>query len=260
MADDVSHPYLDGPRPLPFVHRGGAGESAENTTEAFQVAWDLGFRWFETDVRASRDAVLIATHDATLDRTTNLSGRIARLRWSELATARSAGGEALVRLEQLLSDFPEARFNLDVKAGNAVFPLVQLLWRRRELLDRVCVTSFSARRLDAVRRLVGDGLCSGASASEVLALRATSRLGRTSRLAEVAQVVQVPARGGGVTFAEPSFLRAAHEIGLPVHVWTVDDPQTMERLLDLGVDGIMTDRPTMLRDVLQRRGVWATSA
>lgn len=250
----MPHPYLDHPGPLPIVHRGGAGEAAENSAAAFRRAAALGFTHVETDVHVTADGVVLAFHDHRLDRATDSRGAIEELTWAEVRRARIAGTEPIPRLADLLSELPDVRFALDPKHDAAVRPLAELL-RRADALDRVCLGSFSDRRLAWLRAALGPRACLALGPRGVAALRVAATTGRAARLPP-AQVAAVPARVGALRLVDRRFVAAAHAHGLRVHVWTVDDPDEMERLLDLGVDGLMTDLPLVLRDVLVRRGSW----
>jgi glycerophosphoryl diester phosphodiesterase len=248
--------YLDAQGPLAFAHRGGAGSAPENTMAAFTQAIQAGYRYLETDVHATADGKLVAFHDATLDRVTGHRGRIAQLPWSVVRTARVWGAEPIPLLEDLLGAWPEARLNIDIKAGTAVEPLADVL-RRTGAIGRVGITSFSDRRLRRIRALLGPRLCTALGPREVLRLRNASWWGRPGAGATPGvPCVQIPLRFG-LTFADQRFVDYAHACGLQVHVWTIDDPATMNRLLDLGVDGIMTDQIGALREVYQARGLWA---
>jgi glycerophosphoryl diester phosphodiesterase len=254
----TGHPFLDHPGPIPFAHRGGAGDLPENTLVAFEAAIRLGYRYVETDVHATVDGVLLAFHDDRLDRVTDRTGRIADLPFTEVARARVAGREPIPRLEELLAAWPELRVNVDPKDDTTVRPLIEVV-RRTGAIDRICVGSFSGRRLTRVRAALGPRLCTSLGPRGVAALRGASwRVPGLARLvgAEGAACVQIPVRQGRLPIVDRRFVRAAHGLGLPVHVWTVDDPAEMEALLDLGVDGLMTDRPAILRDVLSARGLW----
>ncbi|WP_425508569.1 glycerophosphodiester phosphodiesterase family protein [Streptomyces genisteinicus] len=250
----ISHPYLDHPATLAFAHRGGAADGLENTAAAFRRAADAGYRYFETDVHTTRDGRLVAFHDATLDRVTDSGGRIAALPWSEVRRARVAGREPLPLFEELLEEFPDARWNVDVKAASALEPLIALIGRTGAW-DRVCVGSFSERRVARAARLAGPRLATSLGVRGVLGLRLSS-LGVPAPLRGGAVCVQVPEKEYGVRVVDRRFVRAAHDRGLQVHVWTVNDAEGMERLLDLGVDGIMTDHLETLRTVLTGRGLW----
>lgn len=233
-----------------YAHRGGAREATENSITAFRQAASLGFTYLETDVRPTRDGVAVLHHDADLDRTTDGSGKVRNHTWGQIRSVRLADGSTPLRLEELLEDLPDARVNVDVKEAGSVVALAEAV-RRSNAAGRVCVTSFSARRLNQARRLLPTGVESSAHPWEVLGLRA---LPRTPALPRVTRV-QVPVRALGITLVEPGFLTRAHSQGLSVDVWTVDDASEMHRLLDLGIDGIMTDSPGVLRDVLQQRAI-----
>lgn len=251
-----SYPFLDSDGPIAFAHRGGAADGLENSLAAFAGAVDLGYRYLETDVHATADGVLLAFHDHTLDRVTDRVGRVARLPWSAVSRARIGGREPIPRLEDLLGTWPDIRVNVDVKEAAALRPLVDTI-RRTNALDRVCVASFSERRLAYVRRELGPRLCTSLGPRGVMLLRAAA----TSRAAAVlaprgVPCAQVPDRLGRLRVVTPALVELAHARGQRVHVWTVDDAADMHRLLDLGVDGIMTDRIHTLRDVLVARGHW----
>jgi glycerophosphoryl diester phosphodiesterase len=201
---------------------------------------------------------VLAFHDDRLDRLTDRSGVVARLPWSEVRRARIAGREPIVRLDELLASFPDARVNIDAKHDPVVVPLIRLL-RAGAALERVCLGSFSDRRLAVLRAELGPDLCSSLTRTEAAALRAAS-LG-AGRLSAVVtrgggRCVQVPLRVGRLPIVDARLIGAAHALGLPVHAWTIDDPATMDALLDLGLDGLMTDRPAILRERLVARGAW----
>lgn len=249
------HPFLEHPLPIPFAHRGGAGDAPENTMPAFQQAVDLGYRYLETDVQVTADGVLVAFHDDDLSRTCRRPGRISELPWAEVATARVDGSEPIPLLDDLLGAWPDARLNIDCKTDAAVAALVAAL-RRHRALDRVCVGAFDDRRLARLRREVGPGLCTSLGPAGVARLVAASRSANAVARPGGALTAQVPVRQSRVTVVNERFVSTAHALGLQVHVWTIDDPDEMCRLLDLGVDGIMTDRPAVLRDVLRSRDAW----
>jgi glycerophosphoryl diester phosphodiesterase len=249
--------YLDGPLPLAMAHRGGAIEHLENTLPAFEACVALGYRYLETDVRATADGVLVAFHDPVLERVTDSTGRIDQLPWSVVQRARIGGREPILRLEDLLDAWPDVRFNLDIKAAGVVAPLVRTI-RRMKVADRVCLASFSDARIHAVRRLLGPAVCTALGPRGVAALRLASYRPRAAGLLRLpAGCAQVPLQLGGRALVDERFVTAAHARDLQVHVWTVDSPEETAELLDLGVDGIMTDRPAMLREVLEKRGQWA---
>jgi glycerophosphoryl diester phosphodiesterase len=248
--------YLDGPLPLAMAHRGGAIEHLENTMPAFEASVALGYRYLETDVRATADGVLVVFHDAVLERVTDSVGRIDQLPWRTVATARIGGREPILRLEELLGAWPDVRFNLDIKAAGVVAPLVRAV-RRMKIADRLCLASFSDARIAAARRLLGPTVCTALGPRGVAALRLASYRPTAAGLLRLqAGCAQVPLQLGGRALVDERFVDAAHARGLQVHVWTVDTAEETTALLNLGVDGIMTDRPAMLREVLEKRGQW----
>ncbi|TGZ19315.1 glycerophosphoryl diester phosphodiesterase [Streptomyces sp. S816] len=254
MTTAIRHPYLDHPGPLAFAHRGGAADGVENTAAQFRRAVELGYRYIETDVHATADGRLVAFHDTTLDRVTDGAGRIADLPWAEVRRARVDGREPVPLFEELLETFPEVRWNIDIKAEPALRPLLDLL-ERTGAWDRVCVGSFSEARVLRAQRLAGPRLATSFGTRGVLSLRLRS-WGLPAAVRRSAVAAQVPEAQSGVPVVDARFVRAAHARGLHVHVWTINEPERMHRLLDLGVDGIMTDHIDTLRKVMEERGVW----
>lgn len=246
------HPFLDRPGPAAFAHRGGAGEGAENTLSAFRAAVDIGYRYLETDAHVTTDGVVVAFHDDDLSRTAGRPGRISELPWSEVAAARVHGTETIPRLADVYEAFPTTAINVDCKSDAVVGPLGDLLAERPERLERTCVGSFKTARLRPLRRRFGSELCTSYATGEIAWFRL---LGVA---AAGVQVVQAPVTWHGLPLITARFVRRCHRRGLAVHVWTIDDPAEMDRLLDLGVDGLMTDRPEVLKSVLSRRGQWVS--
>ncbi len=247
--------FLDVP-PLGFAHRGGAADGDENTVAAFERTVRLGFRYVETDVHATADGIPVVFHDATLARMAGRAARIDALTWADLATVRIGGSAAVPRLDEVLAAWPHLRLNIDVKADPAAEPALATI-RRAGATGRVLLASFDDRRLARLRRLAGPAVATSLGIRAIARLRATSVVpGWTPRRPASAVAAQVPVRHGRLRIVDRPFLRRAHRLGLQVHVWTIDDPAEMDRLLDLGVDGLMTDRPEVLRDVLAVRGHW----
>ncbi len=254
------HPYFRSDRPVALAHRGGSfygpNLGRENTIAAFANAVELGYGYLETDVQATRDGMLVVFHDDRLERVTDGRGVIAEQTYAEIRTARTVAGDVIPTLDEVLEEFPGTRFNIDCKTEAAVAPLVEVL-RRHAAVDRVCVGSFSTKRLTAVRAALGPALATAAGTRGVAAMRFTPRI--ASRLVHSpAPVFQIPLTtdiaGRTVRTFTTGLLRRAHRLGKHVHVWTVDDRAEMERLLDLGVDGLVSDRIDVLRDVFTARG------
>jgi glycerophosphoryl diester phosphodiesterase len=242
--------YRDRPGPLAIAHRGGAGLAAENTLDAFRRSYDLGVRYLETDVRLSADGRLVAFHDAHLNRATGVSGRLDNRTLAELTELPVLGGGPVLPLESLLDAFPDACFTLDIKHPTVIAPLARLL-RQDTVASRVCVAAARGSWLRAAEAMVGPELCTALSWRD-LAHLATCPRGRYG----TACFAHLPLRLGRVPVFRDELVARAHAAGVRVIVWTVNDPATMHRLLDNGVDGIISDRPDLLRDVLIARGQW----
>jgi glycerophosphoryl diester phosphodiesterase len=254
----VTKPFLDVPGPIAFAHRGGPMTGLpENTLAAFAGAVALGYRYLETDVHATRDDVLVAFHDAHLDRVTDRKGAIKDLPYSEVRLALVDGKEPIPLYEDLVAAFPEARFNVEPKLPNAVGPLISAI-RRTASVGRSCVGSFHSSHIRKCREALGDDLCTAAGPAGIAGMRFGSYLGPAARLLawSPADCYQVPVRDK-ITITDARFVKAAHRMGKQVHVWTIDDEAEIERLLDLGVDGIMADDLDALKAVLVRRGQWS---
>lgn len=250
--------FLDAARPIAVAHRGGAAEAPENSLAAFEHAWGLGYRYLETDVHVTADGVLVALHDATLDRVSDGRGLVRASSWASVRAARIAGTEAIPTLDELLEHFPDARWTIDAKHASAVDPLVAAI-RRHRAEDRVCVGAFSDRRLARLRAALGPRVCTALGPREVARLAVAARRrdpARALRAAVPVGAAVVPVGVGPVPLVTGRFVAAAHAAGLSVLVWTVNNRAAMTRLLDLGVDGLMTDQTTALRAVLQQRGQW----
>lgn len=255
FLDDALPPQI-----LAFAHRGGAShpeiEGLENTLYAFDHAARLGYTYLETDVHVTTDGVLLAFHDDVLDRVSDRTGAIADLTLEQIREARVGGREQVPTLAELFDRLPHQRFNIDLKSEAAVEALATFV-HDRKAYDRVLVASFSSRRLRRFRRLTKGRVPTSAPPLEVLAFRLlpSPRLARLLTRGHVS-ALQVPHRRGRVTVVTPGLVRRAHRAGAQVHVWTVDDPAEMAELLDLGVDGLITDRTDLLKQVLVERGQW----
>lgn len=243
-----THPYLDWPGPIAFAHRGGALDAPENTMAAFQCAVDLGYAYLETDAQVTKDGVVLAYHDDELERCCNRPGVIGAMPYAEVRNARVHGSEPIPLLEEVLTAWPGIRVNIDCKTEAAVEPLATLL-QGLGCLDRVCLGSFDRGRMRRLRSLLGPDACTGMTRAEVASFKFARRPGG-------GLAAQVPTDYSRVPVLTQRFVDAAHRRGIAVHAWTIDEASEMHRLLDLGVDGIITDRPRTLKQVLEDRGEW----
>jgi len=278
----MSWTYLKSATPLAMAHRGGALEAPENTMQAFENAVNLGFQYLELDVRATSDAVLAVYHDPTLDTLTDRSGAIEELTWNEVKQAKVDGLQPIPRLEDVLDTWPEIRINIDPKHSQAVKPLVAVL-EEHDCVERVCLSTFSDWRMRVIQKLLDKRYCTAGTQYQIAKFRTESLLRRPSsattksdslklarvgsklastegRLARAEDLtegcVQVPATIHGRRLVDARFVDTVHSHGCQVHVWTVNDAVEMRDLLELGVDGIMTDRPSELKAVLAELGQW----
>lgn len=263
-SSSTGYGYLDAGgalprRPLAFAHRGGAEHpdlvGIENTLEAFEHAYALGFTYLETDVHVTADGHLVAFHDVDASRVTGQDGAIGDLTLAQVKALRVGGRAQIPTLSELVERLPDARFNIDLKCDRAPEALAAFVTEHR-LGDRVLVGSFGARRLNRFRRLAGPRVPTSAHRAEVAAFMLfPARLAERVTRGRVA-ALQVPASRKGVPIVTRRFLRRAHAAGKHVHVWTIDEPHQIRRLIDLGVDGLMTDRTDVLREVFTERGLW----
>lgn len=243
---------------LVMAHRGGGLEAPENTWSALEHTDALGLDWLETDIRSSADGVPVLAHDSELPVSAGADGEICDFQWQELEWLNAGDGNTFPRLRDALETYPNLHFNIDIKDAHALVPTVQAV-EAAGALGRVRFASFSSRRLAQVHELLPQAKFS-LGMRDVAALMGVAELGlslpRLQRYwrAEQVDAVQVPERMHGVPVVTKRFVAAAHQHELAVHVWTVDEPTQMRRLLDLGVDGIITDRPTVaLKTVAQWR-------
>ncbi|MDR1266390.1 MAG: glycerophosphodiester phosphodiesterase [Propionibacteriaceae bacterium] len=255
-------PYR-GLRFVALAHRGGAElpglEGRENTVAAFQAAVALGYDCLETDVRGTADGQVMVFHDADTARLTGVPGRIERRTKAEVDQLR-VGGEAIPSFDELLEAFPGQRFNVDLKTDNAVQPLASLIARHRAQ-ERVLVTSFAPIRLARFRAVACGRVATGVSWPGI----AWNRFGRRGAwpVGIGGQAFQVPVRQRlgqvNISLLNRRLIDNAHRAGRSVHVWTVNDAATMEAVIAAGVDGIITDRPDILKTVLQDHDLWEGS-
>jgi glycerophosphoryl diester phosphodiesterase len=201
----------------------------------------------------------VILHDSSLPATSGVSGAIDQLSWPQARTADLGAGEAIPTLEELLVALPDMRVNIDIKAASAVEPTVDVI-ERLNAHDRVLVTSFSDRRRRRALRLLSKRVASSAGTAvipAVLAAKTPATRALAWRILHDSDCLQLPPRVGRLAVITPRLVRAVHASGRQVHAWTVDDPVQMRALLDIGVDGIITDRADLLRDVLIARDEWS---
>ncbi len=249
------HPYLDSSTPIAFAHRGGTSAAPENSMRAFEHAVNLGYRYIETDVHATSDGHVVAFHDNDLKRTCDSPLKIAEATIDELSHARIDGTDSIPLLTEILNAWPDVKVNIDCKSDAVVAPLIKQL-RDSQCLDRVCIGSFSDQRLARIREEFGSSVCTSMGPREVASLVLGTHARIPVRPTKHALVAQIPVRQGPIPVVTRRTVQRAHDLGLLVHVWTIDEPEEIGRLLDLGADGIMSDDTIALRDVFHARGIW----
>jgi glycerophosphoryl diester phosphodiesterase len=238
---------------LPFAHRGAGEVAPENTMAAFQGAVDQGFEVIETDIQTSRDGTLYTFHDDDLLRLAGVNRPIGALTDSEISALRVNETHPIPRLKDVFEAFPDTMFNLDAKTETTPKPLARLI-KHMDRQDQVCIGAFRDRRIDTVLRDLGPDTCHGLGLARAAAFYLSARLHLGLHFR--AKCVQLPLHYYGINLVTPRSIAHAHKIGLKLHVWTVNDAETMRQLIALGVDGIMTDNCALLKHELQNAGLW----
>ncbi|QEO10023.1 glycerophosphodiester phosphodiesterase family protein [Protaetiibacter larvae] len=253
-ADGASPAYLSPAPPRVLAHRGLALEAPENTLLAFAHAIAAGATHLETDVHGSADGVAVISHDPDLSRVAGREVKVGQLTAAELARIPLGEGQGFPTLAEALDAFPETRFNIDVKSADAIPGTIQAI-RAAKASDRVLIGSFSTSRRRAVVREL-PGVATSISASGALPAVLAARAGAVGALARVlsgVHAVQLPTRAAGLSVVTARSIRSFHAVGVEVHIWTVNDPAEMVRLLDAGVDGIVTDRADLAVPIVAAR-------
>ncbi|WP_309709646.1 glycerophosphodiester phosphodiesterase family protein [Pseudolysinimonas sp.] len=241
--------------PRVLAHRGLALDAPENTLLAFAKATAIGVTHLETDVHGSADGVAMISHDPDLFRLAGRKVRVGQLTSHELRRIQLGEGQGFCSLAEALDAFPESRFNIDIKAQNAVVPTVKAILAAGAT-DRVLIGSFSpARRLAAVRQLPGvaTSISSRGAVAAVTAARSAGGLPTLRRILRDVHAVQLPLSILRMSTVTARTIAAFHAAGVEVHAWTINDDVAMDRLLDLGVDGLVSDRSDLAIAVLSRR-------
>lgn len=260
--------YFAPPRPRAFGHRGAAGVAPENTLPSFALAAALGATYLELDVHATADGEIVVLHDPALDRTTNGGGPVSALRWAEVA-ALDAGyhfthdghtfpyrgqGVRIPTLRALLDAFPAHPVNIEIKAGGAsVVDAVLAVLRAAASLDRVLLAAEHDEIMQTIRRAVGERIATGMCVGEVVDFIGRLQRDEWTDYTAPGRALQIPPAHGGIDLVTPASVAAAHRFGIEVHVWTINDTAEIERLLDLGVDGVMSDLPGLVATAVRRR-------
>jgi glycerophosphoryl diester phosphodiesterase len=251
-----------------FGHRGACGLAPENTLPSFALAVALGADYLELDVHATADGEIVVLHDPVVDRTTNGDGPISELTWSQ-AAALDAGfrhtadehsflyrgqGVQIPRLADVLRAFPAHRFNIEIKQGEPpIVDAVLAVLGAAHSLDRVLLAAEHDEIMVAIRAATGGRVATGMSVGDVVAFIDRVTRDDWTGYARPGDALQIPPAHAGIDLVTPASVSAAHRAGLEVHVWTINDAAEIERLLDLGVDGVMSDLPGLVATAVGRR-------
>ncbi|QRV02500.1 glycerophosphodiester phosphodiesterase [Arcanobacterium phocisimile] len=243
--------------PVLIAHRGGGQEAPENSRQAFSRLNDLGLSHIETDVHSTKDSVAVVIHDPILDRVSDGHGRVSQYTWDELRRYRDHSGQPLMRLDEALDEFSHLVFNIDAKENRVIEPLISAI-KHTGAQKRVSLASFSERRLVQLRQKL-PGVSSSMGISAVAKLIAAANVPGSLRSAilrllpaadDGVHAVQVPESFRGIKIVDEKFVELVHSLKMAVHVWTVNDEEHAAQLVDLGVDGIITDIPSALRHIV----------
>ena len=244
--------FLEG-RFLAFAHRGGNESAPENSFKAFYNAVQIGYKYLETDVHLTKDGYLIAFHDASLDRVTNKNGLIKDLKLSDIKKAKIDGTEEIPLLLELLDSFPNCFFNIDCKVDETVKPLVDLI-KNKALFDRVCVGSFSQKRINYIRKSLGKDVKTSMGPSEVILSKFLSYT--SVKYNFQSSYTSIPIKRYGVSLLDKRNIDYLKSTNQKVIAWTINNEDQMKMLINMGVDGIMTDNLSLLKKVLIDENLW----
>ena len=241
-------PYLSPAGLKIFAHRGSTeGGAVENTLDAFRFALDSGVRYLETDVQVTSDGVAVLFHDSDLQRVAGIRRKVSDLSFKELRAIQIPGKSQIPTLAEALSRFPNAKWNIDIKANNAVIPTVDAI-RAAQAENRVLVSSFSrARRLRAIGEL--PRVATSADAFTLIIVWFLHKVGANQRLSKTLRALdalQIPVSAGPIRFDSPAFVNKINGFGVEVHYWTINDFDEAKRLVTLGAKGIVTDKGKMM--------------
>lgn len=234
-----------------FAHRGGANDFVENTLDAFQQSINLGFKYIETDVQATKDDKLVIFHDPDLKRMMNLDEHISSLTYYELKKYRINGTHKIPSFLETVTSWPEIKFNIDPKSDKSAELLIKEL-KSLDSVDRFCIGSFNSYRLDKIRNAFDQKICTSMATNEAVSFYFYRFFGM-NRI--TAPCLQLPYYRKGFKVITPGLVRDAHRFNKKIHAWTIDDPNQINELLDMGIDGIMTDSPKLLKSEIIKRGI-----
>ena len=241
--------YLNQPGCSIFAHRGGCLESSENTINAFQYAIELGSHYIETDVQLSKDGKVYIFHDDSLLRIAGIDQKFSDLNSAEIDTIKIFKNESIPTLAEVLETFPDSKFNIDLKTDAVAIPALEIL-KKHNAEGRICIASFSDKRIELAKSYL-PGVCTSMGPNQILRIRLATWKLISPKISS--DCVQIPIYKYGIKLATKKLVAFCHAHNLKVHVWTINDADTMNKLIEIGVDGIITDKPRLLKEVLSSR-------
>ena len=238
---------------IPIAHRGASLLAGENSTEAFRKASELGYKLLETDIHGSKDGTAYIFHDDSLERLTGDNRNISDLRDSDIDSIKIKNSNAIPRLSEVFEEFPENYFNLDAKTWQAALPMAKAI-KRNCFQSKVCIGSFKNSRINLILEKLGSETCHSMGTSNVIKFYLGSHSG--FRLNFSAQCIQLPIAQFGISLMTKNIIKYAKKLNIKIHFWTINDAPTIKKLLDLNVNGIMTDDCILLKELMLERGKW----
>ena len=245
--------YINSTNIVPIAHRGASLLANENSIESFRRALDLGYRVLETDVHGSKDGTAYIFHDDTLERLTGESLRISDLKDTDIDSLKVNTSSIIPRLSSIIEEFPEGLFNLDAKTWEATTPIVNTI-RKMQFSTKVCIGSFNNARINVIINELGPETCHSMGTSNVIKFFVGAHLGIKQNF--TSQCIQLPIKQFGISLITRKILKYADQLSIRIHFWTINDPTIMKKLIELNVDGIMTDDCILLKDVMQKHNEW----
>ena len=238
---------------VPIAHRGASLLASENSFESFRKAFDLGYRVIETDIHSSKDGTAYIFHDITLERLTGENLKISDLKDVDIDSLKINNSSIIPRLSNVFEEFPEGLFNLDAKTWKSTMPIVDTI-QNMGCRSRVCIGSFNDRRVNAIIKELGLETCHSMGTSNVIKFYLGAQLGIEQHF--TSQCIQLPIKMFGISLTTRKVLSYARKLGIKIHFWTINNPVIMQQLLELNVDGIMTDDCVLLKEIMKEQNKW----
>lgn len=245
--------YINTTNIVPIAHRGASLLASENSFDSFRKALELGYRVIETDIHGSKDGTAYIFHDSTLERLTGENLKISDLKDVDIDSLRVNTSSIIPRLSNVFEEFPEGLFNLDAKTWESTMPIANTI-KNMGCRSRVCIGSFNDKRIDAIIRELGVETCHSMGTRNVIKFFFGAQLGIGQEF--TAQCIQLPIKQFGISLITEKVLQYARKLGIKNHFWTINSPATMQRLIELNVDGIMTDDCLLLKKIMEKQNKW----